>query len=161
MSDTCELICSKLSMMLDMIKLYCLIPVWMTLMLTQGHGVTGKRELARSFCWKIAWSRPKVHDGWLCKGDDCEEVNLLFLLYYHHHRCCCCCHYGCHQYSFRCCCCMRDSSPAGKNGHSQRAYGETVGQISWGMQHRYRYRYRHRYRSIYTCMCVCPSQFNG
>ena len=37
--DTCELICLKLSMMLNTSKLYCLIPVWITLMFNQGHRV--------------------------------------------------------------------------------------------------------------------------
>ena len=31
-------------------------------------------ELALSFCCNIAWSNSAVHDGWLCKEDDCEEV---------------------------------------------------------------------------------------
>ena len=35
--DTCESVCFKLGMMLDTTKLYSLIPVWMTLVFTQGH----------------------------------------------------------------------------------------------------------------------------
>ena len=38
--DTCELICFKLGMMLYTTKLYSLIPVWSTLIFTQGHWVT-------------------------------------------------------------------------------------------------------------------------
>ena len=69
--DTCELICFKLGMMQDTTKLYKLIPVWMTLMFTQGHR---KVKLVQSACHKITWSNWNIHDGWLCKGDDCEEV---------------------------------------------------------------------------------------
>ena len=43
--DTCELICFKLGMILNTTKLNSLIPVWMTLMFTQGHGVTGQVEI--------------------------------------------------------------------------------------------------------------------
>ena len=32
--DICELICFKLGMMLDITKLYIMIPVWMTVMFT-------------------------------------------------------------------------------------------------------------------------------
>ena len=69
--DTCEL-CFKLGMMLDMSKLYGLIPVWMSVMLTQDHRVTGKLEILQSFCCKVAWSNLIVFDGWFCKGDDSE-----------------------------------------------------------------------------------------
>ena len=72
--DTSEPTCFKLGMMLDTPKLNSLIPVWMTLMFTQGHRVTGKLELAQSICRKVALSNSNVHDGWLCRGDDCEEV---------------------------------------------------------------------------------------
>ena len=54
--DTREPICFKLRMMLNMTKLYSLSPVWMTLMFTQDHRVTGKLELVPSFCCEIAWS---------------------------------------------------------------------------------------------------------
>ena len=37
--DICEPICVILGMLLNTTKLYCLIPVWMTLMFTQGHRV--------------------------------------------------------------------------------------------------------------------------
>ena len=40
--------------MLNMTTLYSPIPVWMTLMLTRGHRVTGKQELVQSFCFKVA-----------------------------------------------------------------------------------------------------------
>ena len=48
--DTCELICFKPYTMLDLYttKLYGLVPVWMTMMFTQGHRVTGKLELVLS-----------------------------------------------------------------------------------------------------------------
>ena len=66
-----------------------LIPVWMTLMFTQTHRVSGKLELVQSFCYKVVWNKSNTHDGWICKGDDCEVVlygkyglfeHLLFLL---------------------------------------------------------------------------------
>ena len=50
--------------------------------------VTGKQELLQSFCCKVAWNNSNVPEGWLCKGDYCEEVlygecglfeHLLFL----------------------------------------------------------------------------------
>ena len=36
--DTFQPICFKLGMVLNTAKLYSLIPVWMTLMIIQGHG---------------------------------------------------------------------------------------------------------------------------
>ena len=48
--DTCEPICYKLGTMLNTIKVYCLIPVCMTVMITEGHMVAGKLEIAQSFC---------------------------------------------------------------------------------------------------------------
>ena len=53
--DTCELICFNvnLSTMLNMTKLYSLIPVWMTLMYTQDHRVMGK----------YSHSVEKLHEG--------------------------------------------------------------------------------------------------
>ena len=86
--EICGPICFKLGMMLDMTNLYSLIPVWMTSVFTQGHGVMGNLGLVQSFCCKVAWSNLNVHYGWLCKGDDCEEAlhgkygsieHLLFL----------------------------------------------------------------------------------
>ena len=53
--DTCGSICFKLGMMLDMTKLYSLIPVWLTLILVKGHRVMGKLELVKSFCCTVAW----------------------------------------------------------------------------------------------------------
>ena len=44
--DACQPLCFKLAMMLNTTKLYSLIPVSMALMFTQGHGITGKLELA-------------------------------------------------------------------------------------------------------------------
>ena len=61
-------------LVLDMTALYSLIPVWMTLMFTQGHRVTKKLELVLSFCCKVEQSNSNIHDGWLCKEDDCEEA---------------------------------------------------------------------------------------
>ena len=72
--DTCEPICFELSAMLDTTKIYSLIPVWMTLMSTQGHRVTGKLELIWWLCCKVARSNSNVRDGWVCKQDDCEEI---------------------------------------------------------------------------------------
>ena len=46
--DTCEPICFKLGMVLNTTKLYSLIPIWMTLMFTQGHRGTGKVGLVCS-----------------------------------------------------------------------------------------------------------------
>ena len=45
--DTYEPICFKLGIKLNMTKLYSFIPVWMTLMFTQGHMVTGKLEFVQ------------------------------------------------------------------------------------------------------------------
>ena len=70
----CELIWFKLGVMLDTTNLYSVIPVWMSLMFTQGHRVTGKLELVQSFCCGIAWSNSIIHDCWLCKEDDFEET---------------------------------------------------------------------------------------
>ena len=46
-SDIDKLICFKLGMMLDTNKVYILIPVWMTLILTHGYLVARKLE----FVW--------------------------------------------------------------------------------------------------------------
>ena len=72
--DTCEAICFKLGMMQNTTNLCSLIPLSMTLMFTQGHGFTGKLELVQSFCCKVVWSNSNVCDGWLCKGNYCDEV---------------------------------------------------------------------------------------
>ena len=72
--DTCEAICFKVGMMLNTTEVYSLIQLWMTVMFTQGHKVTGKLEFVQSSCCKVAWSNLNVHDGWLCKGVDCEEI---------------------------------------------------------------------------------------
>ena len=72
--DACEPICFKLDVMLGMTKLYNLIPVWMTLVFTQGHRIMGKLEFELPLFRKVALSNSSVHEGWLCKGDDCEEV---------------------------------------------------------------------------------------
>ena len=63
--NTCETICFKLGMMLHTTMLYGLILVWMTLMFTQGHRITGRLELVKSLCCKIAWSNSNFCDGWL------------------------------------------------------------------------------------------------
>ena len=41
-------------MIQNTIKLDRLIPVWTTLMFSQGNSVTGKLELVESFCCKVA-----------------------------------------------------------------------------------------------------------
>ena len=74
LQDACERICFKLGMMLNTSKLYSLSPVWMTLVFTQGHRITGKLERVQWFCCKVAWSNSDVRDGWLCKEEYCEEV---------------------------------------------------------------------------------------
>ena len=51
--DTSEPICFKLGIMLNAVKLCNGIPVWMTLLFTQGHRGKGKLELVQSFCWKL------------------------------------------------------------------------------------------------------------
>ena len=71
--DTYEPICCKLGVMLNTTA---------TLFdsslndfdVTQGHRVTRKLEFVQSFCCKIVWSNWNICDGWLCKGDDHEEV---------------------------------------------------------------------------------------
>ena len=45
--DAYEQIYFKFSMMLNMTKLYSLIPVWMTLMFSQGHKVAEKLKLVQ------------------------------------------------------------------------------------------------------------------
>ena len=72
--DTCEPICFRLGVVLNTTKLYHLIPVWMTLMVTQGHRLTGRVEFVQSFCCKGTWNNSNVHGGWLFKEDDFEEV---------------------------------------------------------------------------------------
>ena len=79
--------CFKFGMMLSTTNLYSLIPVWMTLMFTQGHRVTGKLELVQSFCWKVTWSSSNVDYvrempvKKSCKcGDYGSFEHLLFLL---------------------------------------------------------------------------------
>ena len=72
--DTCERIYFKLGLILDTAKLYSLILVWKTVMFTEGHRVRRKVELVQSFCCKVAWISSNVHDGWLYKGGDYEEV---------------------------------------------------------------------------------------
>ena len=53
--DTCELICFKFDVMLNITIFYSLIPVWMTLMFARGYRITGKLELVQSFFCKVAW----------------------------------------------------------------------------------------------------------
>ena len=45
--DACRPISSDLDLMVDMNKLYSLIPVLMTLTFTQGHKVMGRLELVQ------------------------------------------------------------------------------------------------------------------
>ena len=56
--DTCEPISFELGMMLNTTDLYSLIPVWMTLMVTQGHRVAGKLEIVQSF-----WCKASIHEA--------------------------------------------------------------------------------------------------
>ena len=79
--DTCGLICFRLGMVLNMTKFYSLIPVWMTLMFTQGYRVTGKQELVLSFCCKVAWSNSYIGDCWLCKGNDWRSPVIMVNMY--------------------------------------------------------------------------------
>ena len=65
--DTGELICFNVDMTLNTSSLFSLIPVWMTLMFTQGGSVMGKVELVQSFCCKVAWSNSDVHDDYVGK----------------------------------------------------------------------------------------------
>ena len=62
-SDAYEPISFKQGMMLEMTKLFVLIPVWITLTLPQGHRIMTK--LVQSFCCKVAWSCP-ICDDWSC-----------------------------------------------------------------------------------------------
>ena len=61
--------------------MYNLIPVWMAVMVTPGLRVTGMLELVQSFCGKVAWSNWSFHEGWLCKGNDCKEVLLIWRIW--------------------------------------------------------------------------------
>ena len=58
---------SKLVIMIDVTKLYILIPICMAWILLT---VTRLQELVLWFCCKVAWSNPNIHSGWLCEGDD-------------------------------------------------------------------------------------------
>ena len=69
-----ETICFEAGTTLEKTRLYSLIPAWMTLCFTKGHRVTGKLQSMQSFCCQVAWSDSNVHDDWLCKEYDCEEV---------------------------------------------------------------------------------------
>ena len=57
-----------------MTKLCRIIPAWVTLTFSHGHMATGRLELTQLFCGRVAWSKPNVHDGWLCKGYGLGEV---------------------------------------------------------------------------------------
>ena len=46
--DAREPLCFKLGMMLDMNRLYSMIPIWITLTSSQSHRVIGKLELLQS-----------------------------------------------------------------------------------------------------------------
>ena len=66
--DTCQSVFFKLGMMLNMTNVYSLIPVWMTLMFTQGHRAMLKLELVHSFCcvkqFRCSWWLI-MSGGWL------------------------------------------------------------------------------------------------
>ena len=70
--NSCEPIWFKLRRMQNTTKLYSWILVWMTLIFTQGHRVSGKVELVQLLCCKVTWSNSSIRDVWLCKKDDCE-----------------------------------------------------------------------------------------
>ena len=75
----CEPMCFKLGTMLKTAKLHSFIAVWMTLVFTQGHGVTKNLEFVESFCWKVAWSSskfPMVDFLTHSKEDDCEVLKV-------------------------------------------------------------------------------------
>ena len=61
--DAYELIFFKLGMMIDMTKLYILIPVLMTLTVIQGHRVMKNLEPVQSFCCEAVLSCPNTHSG--------------------------------------------------------------------------------------------------
>ena len=52
--------CWDFGMVIDMTKLYNLIPEWMTLTFTQGHRVLRNVELVQSFCGKVLWSLQRL-----------------------------------------------------------------------------------------------------
>ena len=70
--DTCELISFKLGMALDRTKLYSVIPVWMTLMFTQGH--RGKLELCSHSVVKLHETTQMFVMVDYVRGDNYEEV---------------------------------------------------------------------------------------
>ena len=70
----CDPVYFKFGMILNTTKVYSLSPVWMMFVFTLHDRVMGKLELVQSFCCKVAWSNSDVYDGWLCKGDDCEQI---------------------------------------------------------------------------------------
>ena len=61
-------------MVVHITKLCGLIPVWMTLIFTEGRMITGKLEQVQLFCCKVAWSSSVVRDGSLNKGEDWEVL---------------------------------------------------------------------------------------
>ena len=70
-------ICSKVGKMLDIVKLFSNIPVWMTLTVTEDHRVTGKLELVPSVCCKMAWSNRNISSVWLHQADDFRKDMYL------------------------------------------------------------------------------------
>ena len=57
---------SDLGMIINITKLYSLMPMWMTLAFIQVHMLLKKQGLVHSFSCKMAWSNSNVCDGWLC-----------------------------------------------------------------------------------------------
>ena len=55
--DTYDLICFELGVMLDTANLCCVLPVWMTLIFTQGRRFTGKLELVTQMYGTVDYLR--------------------------------------------------------------------------------------------------------
>ena len=56
------------------VKVYCMIPVWMTFTFSQGHRITVKLEVVQSLCCKATWSIPNVCCSLLCKGESLAGI---------------------------------------------------------------------------------------
>ena len=66
--------CFKVGMMLNTIKLYNVIPLWMILTFTDDLRVTEQLGLVQLFSCKVAWSGSNDCNGWLCEEDDYKDV---------------------------------------------------------------------------------------
>ena len=72
--DSYEQISFKLSVMIDMTKVYILIPLLIALIFIQEHRDTRKLELVPSSCCKVAGSSSNLCSSLSCKGDDNTEI---------------------------------------------------------------------------------------